>query len=380
MAKNKNPSINPALISLLSKLSIRVYFDNLPSAFKALYHSAPKVQIKCAIDPEISQGDIKSKAEGLLKLITDNLKRVDLPYGLTLDEIYYLHQICFLAEDQLLRTAKHRDLHVDYKKKHIVLEQLRLFKSKLNERKHEIKDHSDMEFYKVISPIVSQVSFARDSYYYSLQRTDYKTIELTIRYNEVKAKSVNKGKLKRTVYPVVEFFGKKPKNIVIDKGLMENAIPLPLYIQSHALHRLRTRIGSEFSKHLYESTIMSCLEPEFHKASPHTYLLTFKSNDVKLGYFTVTVETNIALIRSFKFVTMVGTPEYDKLKKFIPTGSLIWKYLNLDSFDTIVESDIKNNAELYDIFKKCDLDYLFEYSKGNNISIANILLPYLIGH
>lgn len=380
MAKNKNPTINPALINLLSKLSVRVYFDNLPSAFKALYHSSPKVRIKYVIDPQIAQDSVKLKAADLIKQISQNVEKVVLPYGLNLDDVYYLYQICFLVDEQLQRTAKHRDVNVDYKKKHLVLEQLKLFKSMLDTRKTEIKKHSDIEFYKVIKPIASQVSITKDSYFYSLQKVDPKTVELVIKFNEVKPKSVNKGKLKRSVYPVVELFGKQPKNVIIEKGKMENAIPLPLYIQNHALHRLKSRIGNEFVDHLYESIIVSCTEQEFHKASPHTYLLAFRSNDVKLGYFTVTVETNIALIRSFKFITMVGTPEYDKLKKFIPTGSKIWQYLNLDSFDTIIESDIKNNAELYDIFKKCDLEYLFEYSKGNNISIANILLPYLSNH
>jgi hypothetical protein len=380
MSKSKQPQINAYLINLLAKTHLRVYFDNIPTSFKQLYHSLPKPNIKIVIDDDINRDDINEQAKAIQQQISNTLESTTINSILTIHEVIFLLQISTLCSNQLIRTANHRDPNINYKKKYQVISALKAFGEQLNNYLNTIRPEYADKFHIIMNPVISQVSLIRDSFYYNIKKESGRNINICILHHKIKPKQLYKGSLKRAIFPVVELFTDTPKHIRIAKNKIENAIQLPLYIQKHALIRLESRIGASFKNHLYQNIISSSINQRFVKQSPHTYLMEFAVDSVKLGYFTVTVETNIALIRSFKFITMVGTPEYAKLVKYIPTGSDIWKYLNLDSFDTIIESDIKSNPELVEIFKKCGLDYLFEYSKGNNISIAKILLPYLINH
>ena len=370
MAKLYNT--NAHLVNFLTKTALRVQFDLLPSTFKALYHKMHPAVLKVVAE---NNDPVASKLADTVQNRIDNII-VDGRFKIV--DFLYLYDIVNATERHLIDVYRYKSANVHYNRKQSLINALKAFHLKAHTLLEALKKDYDSKFYDAVDPILSQISIIKNCYYYNLRRSDKNKLFMDIRYYGVRSKSITKGDSIRTAYPVMQFFQHPPKHLIIEKDRMENAIPLPLYIQSHAVHRLANRIGPEFSKHLYESLVLSCRKQNIIKNTKYSYLMEFYVNSVKLGYFALTVEKNIALIRSFKFITMVGTPEYDMLKQFLPTGSEIWQYLHLDSYETIINSDIRSNQELFQIFQKCNLDYLFEYSKGSNISIADILLPYVV--
>lgn len=372
MSKNTY-KVNPYLIRLLTKSSLRVQFDTLPTVFRTIYHRLNPPHLKVTIE------DSKDEVARLLSIqIENNLRNVKLSGQYTIDDFYFLYELLYSVSTHIASTIRHQDVNIHYNKKRQAINALKAFHTKLEAIFTSVKAEYDTLFYRAVDPVLSQISLVKNSYYYNLHKDPKDIIYLTIRRNIVKSKQVTKGASIRTAYPVLEFFRNPPKQIIIGKDKMDNAIPLPLYIQNHAIHRLRHRIGPDFINNFYESILVSCRKQNIIQNTKYSYLMEFYANSIKLGYFALTVEKNIALIRSFKFITMVGTPEYDMLKRYMPTGSDIWQYLHLDSYDTIINSDIKNRPELYQIFQKCNLEYLFDHSKDDSIAIADILSSYIV--
>ena len=99
--------------------------------------------------------------------------------------------------------------------------------------------------------------------------------------------------------------------------------------------------------------------PIFSKKHSDLYLMDFYYGSFKLGYLLVSLEEDAALVRTFKFITMFGTPEYFKLKKHLGGVREDFEYLGMDSLD-LLNSDAFSDPRLKLIFKKCGLGHLFD--------------------
>jgi hypothetical protein len=83
-----------------------------------------------------------------------------------------------------------------------------------------------------------------------------------------------------------------------------------------------------------------------------------------MGYLVVRPVEDILLIRSFKFITMSGTPEFYRLKRELGGDRQDFEYLGLDTVDGLINSDLHKDPKLKRIFKNCGLSHLFEFSKN----------------
>lgn len=147
--------------------------------------------------------------------------------------------------------------------------------------------------------------------------------------------------------------------ITLEPNIINNKEPLDVYIQDHALTRIRERLDINPMGYVYDCIGRSMLKPVVAGMSGPSYMIEYRYFSHKVGYLIVTVENNIALIRSFKFITMTGTPEFYALRKRLGGSREDFEYLGLDTIDTLLNSDIQNDPKLRVIFEQCGLGHLF---------------------
>ncbi|MFP4415948.1 MAG: hypothetical protein ACLFSB_01605 [Chitinispirillaceae bacterium] len=141
-------------------------------------------------------------------------------------------------------------------------------------------------------------------------------------------------------------------------------LSLDLYIQSHALQRMRERIDIGDSHLLYHLFYKSLQLKKVISIEPGVGLLEYRWDDLLLGYFIVKAINGIALIKTFLFVTNTGTPQGNKLDAVLGAEKLDKKYLWLDCLSTYIKTDITKSRGLCDALCKAGLQSLLELGQA----------------
>jgi hypothetical protein len=171
----------------------------------------------------------------------------------------------------------------------------------------------------------------------------------------------------RSAYPLVHFSFKELTPLFFEKNTIDNEHVLPIYVQDHALGRMLERIKIVPLGYLHDCIGRSLADPKVVGMDGSSYLVEFHLYSIKIGYLLVAKTSNFALIRSFKFLTMTGTPEFNELSKTLRATKYDISYLGLDNLETLVNSDIHKDEELRKIFSRCGLEDLFKLSEIKNI-------------
>jgi hypothetical protein len=203
----------------------------------------------------------------------------------------------------------------------------------------------------------------------SIERTPgkkaYQTIKIS-QYNPVTRCFNVEGKPRNA--HLCFFFGLGNINdfpVILKENTINNILPLKVYVQDHAINRLYERLNFDKDKkgYLFYNLGLSLLEPEVVGKDKDSYLVSFyvdiEKTRKKLGYLVVGFFEDVALIKSFKFLTMTGTPEHKSLKSSFKACREDLEYFNLDTIH-FLNSDIFDDPGIRQIFKKCNLSHLFD--------------------
>lgn len=200
----------------------------------------------------------------------------------------------------------------------------------------------------------------------------------------------------------VKSFNNKPTSILVDGSprkvyqcyLMDNKITpilikpgvvgnkeLKVYIQEHALIRIQERLKVKPIGYAYYFISHCMHNPKIIKQHHNSFMVEYYYFSVKVGYLLVTIEDDIALIRSFKFITMEGTPEFNALRSRLKCKRDDFEYLGLDSMEILLNSDISENKKLRPLLEECGLGPLFSLSnvvdaQFSKRSIADDVVKY----
>jgi hypothetical protein len=136
--------------------------------------------------------------------------------------------------------------------------------------------------------------------------------------------------------------------------------PMDVYIQSHALIRLRERIDTVDHAGLHLTLATSLYQMEISNLPNGKSLLAYYHHDHKLGYFLLDVIDSVVVVRTFLFITNSGTPEGDRLDKELNVGKLEKQYVGIDKLSSFVTSDLMMDDRVKTIFDKIGLGYLKE--------------------
>lgn len=135
-------------------------------------------------------------------------------------------------------------------------------------------------------------------------------------------------------------------------------LPMDVYIQSHALIRLRQRLDTMGHSSMHMGIDRAFKEKEITPLSGNKALVAYYHWSVKLGYLLVEIVEDIVLVRTFLFITNSGTPEGDRLDKEFSVGISDKKFLAIDKLGTFVKSDIMQDEIARNIFIRAGLEDL----------------------
>jgi len=148
--------------------------------------------------------------------------------------------------------------------------------------------------------------------------------------------------------------------ITMDAGLLKdfykgNKKELEVYIQSHALNRMRERLdllSHAANNYLLWENTHTISNFVFYK----NYLyLPVKLYDVTVGYLLASIVDDQLLFRTFLFVTHSSTPEGDKLKQVTGLGKQDISYWHIDRLSTFVKFNDEKYPGLSALFDKAGL-------------------------
>ncbi len=154
-----------------------------------------------------------------------------------------------------------------------------------------------------------------------------------------------------------------------------------VYIQSHALVRLKERVDCEASSMLHFHLFWAFKDLKVAKLGTQS-LIEFRLHQKKVGYFVFDIVDNILVVKTFLFLTMDGTPEGDNLRETLGLQAIDKQYLGIDRLSTFVASDIKDNQEVKEHFVQAGCTDLFglkkqEYNLQQEMKKAGTIASYL---
>ena len=151
--------------------------------------------------------------------------------------------------------------------------------------------------------------------------------------------------------------------VTINTGLLEdkyegNHKTLEVYIQSHALRRLRERLDL-LSDHSINYTLWeNSAEIKEVICYKGYMLLPYKVFDTKVGYLVAYVIEEKFIIKTFLFITHTFTPEGDQLLKLTGLGRHDITYWKIDRLSTFVNLDTEENKDIIELFNEAGLGEL----------------------
>lgn len=139
----------------------------------------------------------------------------------------------------------------------------------------------------------------------------------------------------------------------------------PVYVQTHAIRNLYERLSmpSDFSLPI-DWLYHSLRTPEFYKGKEDTPLVEYRFLGQKVGYLPVAMVDGKAVVRTFLFLTMAGTPEGEKLHRRLHVSRNGVETMHLDSLGSFLLSDLSADGDLVRILSSCGCGHLFEMAKG----------------
>jgi hypothetical protein len=165
----------------------------------------------------------------------------------------------------------------------------------------------------------------------------------------------------------------------------DDAEPIPVYIQPHAINRMYERLDCVNSLLFWRSVLTSLAELKWSHGPHNTFLFDFRIYRKKVGYLVVRLQLGVALVQTFLLTTHNGTPEGNRLASLTKLNKLDIQYLTIDKLSTFYASDIAANLEVKKLFidagcaELFDLDPIFLH-KGTTDQkkpLAEKILNYL---
>lgn len=167
------------------------------------------------------------------------------------------------------------------------------------------------------------------------------------------------------------------------KGVMQK-FPLQVFIQQHAITRMEERLSKQFVLMCYLNVVHAMASEGIPLNGNRSFLFPLTYNKAKLGYLKGDILGDKLVIRTFLFISNNGTPEGNKLHDMLGVDKTDKKYLNIDKLSTFINSDIKKDERLKELFCNAGCGDLFRLDKhlldnpeSKEIACAGFLNHYL---
>ena len=138
---------------------------------------------------------------------------------------------------------------------------------------------------------------------------------------------------------------------------------LPVYVQMHAIRRLKERLDSvDYNLLLF---FLNDSVEHYHIATSPSgrSLLEYRYDDKKLGYLVIDMLKNQLVIRTFLFITNNDTPEGARLHRIAGLQLEDKKFLQIDRLSTFLQPDVQNNEFICSLFNEAGCGELLKLNK-----------------
>jgi len=168
-----------------------------------------------------------------------------------------------------------------------------------------------------------------------------------------------------------------------DKGAFHWKDGLEVFIQAHAIKRLYERMAPIPKMLILYSLYHSFLKPKpFYENN--SLLVPYHIDNIVTGYFRADIVDGKILLRTFLFLTNEGTPEARRLKENTGLGKTDISYLNINKTISFMQSDIRRNKRMKEIFTEAGCGGLFDlkledpsYTYGKILKLADQMQKHL---
>jgi hypothetical protein len=138
----------------------------------------------------------------------------------------------------------------------------------------------------------------------------------------------------------------------------------PVFAQSHALRQLRTRLnvaalGDYLEAWLAESLMEERTAEDFDGAT-NQVLVEYRIREQLLGYLVLSLLEDVAVVRTFLFLTMEGTPQGRRLRARLRVSRRDVDWLGLSELSTFTQTDLRSDPVMRPILDSCGCGHLFE--------------------
>lgn len=136
---------------------------------------------------------------------------------------------------------------------------------------------------------------------------------------------------------------------------------LAVYAQSHALRQLEQRANLPGMLPYLQTWMSDSLKkPNIVDRQGRDLLIEYRIQDHRLGYLIVTPLADLAVVRTFLFLTMEGTPEARKLKRHLKLTRRDVDWLGLSDLAAFTQTDLRQDPVLRPMLEQCGCGHLFE--------------------
>jgi hypothetical protein len=143
-------------------------------------------------------------------------------------------------------------------------------------------------------------------------------------------------------------------------GKPQEAERYPVYIQFHALHRLRERLDCHSIPATHVNIYLSMTKPNVRPLDERTYLIEYSIFGHKIGYFRAVVVKHAILLQTFLLVTQNGTPEGKKLQEIAGVTKQDKTFLALDRLSSFMTPEFAATPALQSLFEEAGCTKLLE--------------------
>lgn len=153
---------------------------------------------------------------------------------------------------------------------------------------------------------------------------------------------------------------------------------LDVYIQSHALQRLKERLDLLDQGTINYTLWINTQNIEHFEVYNNYLLLPFKLYDIKVGYLVANIRDHKLLFRTFLFVTHNCTPEGDQLKTLTGLEKQDINYWRIDRLSTFIALDEQKHEDLIRLFEQAGIGELSQL-KDKKFNVESMQTSHLDG-
>ena len=162
----------------------------------------------------------------------------------------------------------------------------------------------------------------------------------------------------------------KPSALGFKTGTLD--IPLDVYVQLHALERLKERINITPGI-MHEILFLIFVQPEiehcWHKGA---CLVTYRVSNEKAGYCVVKLHEDKLVVHTFLFLTNDDTPEGDRLKNLVEIERADKKYMQIDNLPEFNAYHIEKNERVAQLFREAGCGSLLKLGHLQEFSLNQV--------